>query len=519
MRVELLLAALCLAAPAAGAPETRTVVVGSKNFTESRLLGDLMTLVIEAHTDLDVRHESSLGGTKICFDSLRGGEIDVYAEYTGTAWSILLKEEARVSDSLRAFLRVESRSRELWDLEWLDPFGFENGYALTMNAERADALGIRSISDLREHQADLSAAFSIEFTNREDGWRGISAFYDLELAEVRSLEHGLAYEAVAAGAADVIDAYTTDGKLLRFGLRVLEDDRGFFPPYDAAPVVRGELLREHPEVRAALGRLAFRIDDAAMTAMNYAIEEEGADFVAVARAFLEAEGLLEAGAESAARPGTGEGFVAFFLGRWPTTLSLLGEHVLLTLVAVLLAAAIAVPLGVFVSARPSLERLALGGAGVIQTIPSLALLAFMIPIPGLGLSERSAVAALLLYAVLPVLRNTVTGLQGVDPDLVDAARGMGLTDRQILVHVRLPLATRTIMAGLRTATVISIGVATLAAFIGAGGLGEPIVEGLYLNQPELVLAGALPAAALALVADALLGLLERAWTPRGLRAS
>ena len=164
-----------------------------------------------------------------------------------------------------------------------------------------------------------------------------------------------------------------------------------------------------------------------------------------------------------------------------------------------------------------LERVSLTLAGVVQTIPSLALLAFMIAVPWLGLSVRSAIAALLLYAVLPILRNTFTGLRDVDPDLVDAARGLGLTDRQILLRVRFPLATRTIMAGVRTATVISIGVATLAAFIGAGGLGEPIVTGLYLNDPGLILTGAVPAALLAIAADLGLGRLERRLVPRGLR--
>ena len=154
----------------------------------------------------------------------------------------------------------------------------------------------------------------------------------------------------------------------------------------------------------------------------------------------------------------------------------------------------------------------------MQTIPSLALLAFLIAVPGLGLTKRSAVAALTLYAILPILRNTFTGLRSVDPDLIDAARGIGLTPAQVLLRVQLPLATRTILAGIRIATVLSIGFATLAAFIGAGGLGEPILTGLYLNDTRLILAGALPAALLALVADRALSTLEHLVTPRGLRA-
>lgn len=519
-----LLALPCVApatepATAPGPAPRPHVVVASKNFAESRLLGELMTLMLRAHTDLEVEHRANLGGTKVCFDALLAGRVDLYAEYTGTAWSIQLHEERRISDPLETFLLVQARFRERFDLEWLPPFGLSNGYALAMDRARAEALGIRTISDLLEHQDELRAAFSIEFSNREDGYLGLSRFYGLELAETRSMEHGLAYEAVTSGATDVIDVYTTDGKLRRYDLCVLEDDRGFFPPYDAAPLARRGLLEEHPEVREVLERLAFRIPDETMVALNHAVEEEGRDFVDVARGFLVAEGLIagDGTPEEHEQAAERAGFVPFFLARWRTTLGLVFEHVRLTLVAVLLASLLAIPLGIACTRRPTLERIGLGAAGVIQTIPSLALLAFLIPLPWLGLSARSAVVALLLNSLLPILRNTFAGVRGVDATLIDAARGLGLTERQILLRVQLPLATPTIMAGIRTATVIGIGVATLAAFIGAGGLGEPIVEGLYLNDTRLILSGALPAALLALGADWLLGHLEQALTPRGMR--
>jgi osmoprotectant transport system permease protein len=255
-----------------------------------------------------------------------------------------------------------------------------------------------------------------------------------------------------------------------------------------------------------------------MIELNYAVEEGGRGFGEVAREFLVAEGLLDPGA-TGLDDGTGHrtGFLSFFAGRWRETLRLGWQHLQLTVAAVLLAVLVAVPLGIAITRSPAGERLALGTAGVVQTIPSLALLAFMIAVPGLGLSIRSAIVALFLYAVLPILRNTNTALRGTDPDLLDAAMGLGLTPRQILFRVQLPLASRTIMAGVRTAAVISIGVATLAAFIGAGGLGEPIVTGLYLNDTRLILSGALPAALLALLADAVLGRLEVTLTPRALR--
>ena len=496
----------------AAAARPQEVVVGSKNFTESHLLGSLVAELLEDRLGHEVEHRSGLGGTLVCFEALLGGEIDVYVEYTGTAWAVILGRAGAVKDPLRAFLEVERGLRAEHDLEWLAPLGFQNTYALAMRSERADELGISTVSDLARAGAGLRAGFSHEFLEREDGWPGLAAHYDLELAEVRGLEHGLAYGALAEGALDVIDAYSTDAKLLRYGLTLLEDDRGFFPPYHAAPVVRGELLRQRPEVGAALRELAYCLDERRMAELNLAVELEGRSFEAVAREFLEAEGLLAVDAAAATtdteRP---RGWLAYFLSRWRETLALTWQHLLLTGLAVGLAALVAIPLGVAITRSRWAERLSLGAAGVVQTIPSLALLAFMIALPGLGLSMRSAVVALTLYAVLPILRNTFAGLRAVDPDLVDAARGMGLTERQVLTHVQLPLATGTIMAGVRTATVVTIGFATLAAFIGAGGLGEPIVTGLYLNDRALILTGALPAALLALLADGLLGRLERRW--------
>lgn len=479
------------------------IVIGSKSFTESVILGELMAQMLEEHTDLAVERRFGLTGTMVCQAAVRAGEIDLYAEYTGTGWATVLRETGKITDPLPAFLRVQQRYRDEFDLEWLQPFGLDNTYALAMTEAKAAELGIVRISDLLAHDDRLRAGFGFEFGNRPDGLRGLVATYGLEFGSVRTVEHGLAYEAIQSGAIDVIDAYSTDGKLLRYGLRVLDDDRHFFPPYHAAPVVRGPVLRDHPEVGVVLRRLAFRIDDATAQALNVGVEVDGRDAAAVAREFLVAEGLLEAADEVDARPRPGFFELVFSVA----TLWLGLQHLGLTLIAVLLAAAVAIPTGIAIVGRRQFGRFALGFAGVMQTVPSLALLAFMIPV--FGLSVEAAVTALLLYALLPILRNTYTGIVEVDPDLVDAARGMGLTPRQILLHVQLPLAARTIMAGIRTATVISIGVATLAAFIGAGGLGGPIVEGLYLDDHALILSGAVPAALLAVLADAGLGLVER----------
>lgn len=534
MRLAVLLT-LCLLglsgpSPAAGTTgQTDSVVIGSKNFTESGVLAELMAQMLEAHTDLTVERRINLGGTMICWGALRAGEIDIYAEYTGTGWAIVLKEKGKITDPLRAFFHVQQRYLEDYGVHWLTPFGLDNTYALAMEETRAAELGIARISDLVAHEKELRAGFSIEFGSREDGYPGLARAYGLDLNPT-TLEHGLAYQAIQSGSIDLMDAYSTDGKLLRYRLRVLEDDRRFFPPYNAAPLVRDETLEAHPEIGRVLSRLAFRLPDHKAQALNYVVESDGESLASVARAFLELESLVEGQQESASsarsaltrvlgeRPEPGSstnarsGFLSLLVDQSGKLLRLLLEHLGLTFVSVLLAALLAIPLGISITKHARLGQIALGAAGVVQTIPSLALLAFMIPL--LGLDVKAAVAALFLYAILPILRNTYTGIKEVDPDLVDAARGMGMRPGQILTRVQLPLAMRTIMAGIRTATVISIGVATLAAFIGAGGLGEPIVEGLYLNDTNLILIGAVPAALLAILADVGLGRVELALQPR-----
>ena len=501
-----LLAGALFAHPASLSKEDDTIAIGSKAFTESRLLAEIMAQLIETRTDLKVERRFGLGGTKIAFESLRDGEIDLYPEYTGTGWTVQLGKTETESDPLRVYALVSAEFQRRFDVTWMQPLGFSNSYALAMQTSVADELGVRRISDLLAHQKKLRAGVSHEFLNRGDGFPGLAETYGLQIGDVRGMEHGLSYQAITAGQVDLIDTYTTDGKLANLDLRLLEDDRGFFPPYDAAAIVRSDTLDAHPDLGPLLDELAFRIDDAQMQALNFRVEEEGGGFADVARGFLEEERLASAtAATEKVRSSTGmQGDIV----RWVL------QHIALTLVAVLLAVVVAIPSGIFLTRRTALAGPVLGIAGVIQTIPSLALLAFMIPLPGLGLGARSAIAALFLYALLPIVRNTYTGIRGVDPDLLEAATGMGLTDSQRLWRVELPLATPTIMAGIRTSTVISIGVATLAAFIGAGGLGEPILTGLQLNNMSLVLAGAIPAALLAIVADLALGRLERRLSAR-----
>jgi len=517
-RAGLVLAVLsALPCAALSAQEGERIVVGSKSFAESSVLGEMLALLLEER-GFRVEHRSGLGGTLVCYEALRRGEIDLYPEYTGTGWAVLLGRTERMTDPLETYLTVARLTRAQHDVEWLDPLGPNDTYALALSGPRARALGIRTLSELGAHAAELSGGFSLEFLNRADGYPGLAEHYGLALGSVKGMEHALAYAALAEGALDVVDVYSTDGELLRYDLVVLEDDRRFFPPYDVAPIVRGERLRASPAIREALEPLAFRIDDARMRGLNHAVQVEHRPAREIARAYLVEEGLIGPGTGTAAVAPV-EGFAAAFLARADAIPRRLGEHVRLTLVSVLLATLLAVPLGVVIARRPWARRLSLGLAGIAQTIPSLALLACLISVPGLGLRPRSAVVALTLYALLPILRNTITGLVSVDPEWTETARALGLSPRQVLLRVELPLALRTILAGVRTAAVVTVGFATLAAFIGAGGLGEPILTGLYLADVPLILTGAIPAALLALVVDLALGRLELALTPRGLRSA
>lgn len=502
---------LMLSAPAHAqgrASEESDLRIGAKSFTESNLLAEIMAQLIEARTDLRVERRLNLAGTNIAWSALLEGEIDLYAEYTGTAWVSLLGRKDDIPSELRTYLEVDRVCRKEFQVDWLLPFGHDNTYALAMREERAIELGIETISDL-EGKDGLRAAVSQEFVERSDGWRGLQSAYDLSRIEVSGVEHALAYQLVDNGRADLLDAYSTDGKLLSAGYRALIDDRGFFPPYDAAPIVRQATLAEFPELAPTLELLAFRLGDAEIQGLNAKVEQ-GADYAIVARDFLVREGLI--GTDEVAPQSTGAARGGSFGETWKlqwasgNTQRRLFEHIGLTALAVLLAALIAIPAGIRTSRSPRLRLGLIGSASVFQTIPSLALLALMIQVTD---GVTAAVAALVLYSLLPILRNTDTGLRGVDAELIEAGRALGMTEAQILRKVRFPLALPTILAGLRTATVISIGATTLAAFIGAGGLGDAINTGLSLNDGNLVLCGALPAAGLALLADFLLGRLER----------
>ena len=465
------------------------IIIGSKKFTESYVLAEIAKRSLE-NAGIKADQRQGMGGTIILWEALRGGGIDVYPEYTGTIAEEMLKQPGVSTTQIRNALSAQG-------IGMTDDLGFNNTYALVMRRDHADQLAIKSISDLRTHP-ELKFGLTHEFLERHDGWQPLSARYQLAPTRILGVDHALGYSALAKGEIDVKDAYSTDAKIGDYGLVTLIDDLTFFPQYKAVFLYRKTLS---PEAAHALNDLSNSIDEARMIRLNSEAERTK-NYAAAAQQFF--------GTTETASPFVSETLRSKLL-RWIT------RHLELAGISLLLAIAIGLPLGIVASRGGPIGHAILGITGVIQTIPSLALLALLVPLPFFGISARTAIVALFLYGLLPIVRNTASGLQDIPKPLRESAIALGLTAGQRLRKIFLPLASRSILSGIKTSAVINIGTATLAALIGAGGLGEPIISGLNLNDHVTILEGAIPAALLALLVQFLFDLLDRVLIPRGLR--
>jgi osmoprotectant transport system permease protein len=496
------LGALYAASFAAAAPSLN---VGSKRFTESYILGEIITQTAQAAGETSAAHKQGLGNTSIVLNALTTGAIDVYPEYTGTIAKEILK-----LDAVPPLPELNGKLAPM-GLAVGVPLGFNNTYALALRGEDARAKGIARLSDLAHHP-ELGLGLSQEFIGRADGWPGLKRAYDLPFETPRGIDHGIAYEAIGARQVDVIDIYSTDAKIDKYGLTVLDDDRHYFPRYDAVLLYRVDLPQRLPKTWAALQKLEGAIDDAAMRRMNAAAELDNKDFASIAAGFL--AGRAGGTSSGGVRP-YGDFWTKLFgsdFGR------LTLEHLGLVFLSLAASILIGIPLGILAAKRPVTEGVILGATGVVQTIPSLALLAALIPLTG-HIGAVPALIALALYALLPIVRNTHTALTQVTRGLTQAAQSLGMEAGAILAKIELPLAAPTIVAGIKTSAVINVGTATIAAFIGAGGYGERIVTGLALNDHAMLLAGAIPAAVLALLIEGGFRVGERWMIPAGLRQS
>ncbi|WP_295991331.1 glycine betaine ABC transporter substrate-binding protein [Rugamonas sp.] len=488
-----LAALLCVAAGAQAADgDGATLRIGSKRFTESYILGEILTQAAAPFAKAE--HRQGLGNTAIVLAALEAGKIDLYPEYIGTIDQEILKHPKAAT--------LEQIRRELAPLGLgvAVPLGFNNTYALAM---RGGADGAHTLSELAALPA-LRFGLSHEFIGRADGWPGLRQRYGLP-QQPRGLDHGIAYEALVQRQVDVIDIYSTDAKIKQLGLRVLDDDRAYFPRYDAVLLYRLDAATRFPAAWRAIAQLEGRIKADDMIAMNAAAEIDGKGFAAIAHDWLARHAAGAAASSSAPAGAPRAGLLAkiFAPDLWPLT----RQHLTLVLLGVVLACVAGIPLGVLAAYAPRLRQPLLALVGVLQTVPSLALLALLIPLLGM-IGTVPALVALFVYALLPVVRNTCTGMLQVAPGLRLAASALGLRPWQRLVHVDVPLALPVILAGVKTAAVMSVGTATIAAFIGAGGYGERITIGLALNDNDMLLAGAIPAAALALLTQGGFELME-----------
>jgi osmoprotectant transport system permease protein len=469
-----------------------SIVIGGKIFTESYVLGEMAAQTIESSSRVPVTRKLGMGSTGILFEALKSGAIDVYPDYTGTlAEAILKRPELKSLDEIR---------RALSDLGLTisGSLGFNDTYALAVKDEFAEKHALRSIGDLIPIESGVRAAFSYEFMDRRDGYPGLIDSYHLGFSpqKVNRMEHSLSFQAIDQDAVDLIDVYSTDAKIKKLHLRVLKDDHNYFPVYQAVWVARKAFVDTHPREWQALLGLEGKISEGAMLDMNAQADIQKIGFGQIAAQFLgstapESHGWLH---EVARRT---------------------KEHLWLVGISLLFSVLVGIPLGVTAVRFHAAGQAILLSSAVVQTVPSLALLCFLIPVFGVG--TKPALAALCLYSLLPVVLNTFTGIRAVNPVHLENARAFGLNRRQVLFRVVLPLASPTLLAGIKTATIVSIGTATLAALVGAGGYGAPIVSGLSLNDVPTILTGAIPAALMALVAHGLFELLGMMLIPAGLR--
>ncbi|MFN0317324.1 MAG: glycine betaine ABC transporter substrate-binding protein [Burkholderiales bacterium] len=494
--MRILLAILLIAWSVAG--QSEELVVGSKRFTESYILAEIAAQAARAAGQAEVSHKQGLGNTAILFEALKSGSVHLYPDYTGTIALELLKIQTTDLDAINAGLKPMGLGVAV-------KLGFENTYALAVREDDAQEKGLKSIADLVQHPA-LSFGLSHEFLKRRDGWPGLQQAYGLPQSP-SGLDHGLAYEAIAAKQIGVMDIYSTDAKIARYKLRVLTDDKRYFPEYQAVFVYRLDVPEKFPQAWKAITELEGRIDAPKMIAMNAAAEVDAKPFVEIAREYLTINKT------SSSSP---SGFWKLLFGDdfWRLT----AQHLRLVFGSLAAAVAVGIPLGICAARIPRLEKPLLAVVAIVQTIPSLALLAVLIAFLG-TIGVWPALVALFLYALLPIVRGTHSGLESISTQLRESAEVLGLNASAKLRLIDLPLASPSIFSGIKTAAVINVGTATIAAFIGAGGYGERIVTGLALNNHEMLWAGAIPAAILAVAVQWLFDGLQRAFTPRGLRAA
>jgi len=283
---------LALSILLAGCSGEKSIAIGSKDFGENIILGEIFAQLIEADTDIKVTRKLNMGGTFVCFEAIKKGDIDIYPEYTGTGLTAQLKMDV-ITDPDEAYRVVKEEFDTQFEIKWLEPLGFNNTYTLAVTDDVYQQYGVETYSDLAEISENLVFGAEHEFFDRQDGFDGLIEAYDMTFkGEPMKMNVALKYQAIGNGDMDVTDAFSTDGPIKQYNLKILIDDKNFFPPYYAAPIIRNETAEKYPELVDTLNKLAGLIDEAAMTELNYKVDVEGQDVDVVAKDFLKSIGLV-----------------------------------------------------------------------------------------------------------------------------------------------------------------------------------------------------------------------------------
>ena len=492
--------------------QKKEIIISSKIFTENILLAEMLSLLLEEKYTFKVIRKFNLGGTQLVFSALRNKEIDVYPEYTGTGYTMILKLSGETQPK-KTFKIVKKEFLNKFNLVWSLPLGFENTYTLAVRSSDLRFKKIHRISQLKGKTKSLKLGAGHEFMERQDGFLNFIKKYQLSFQKDQTwtMNQGLMYSALKNKKIDMVMAYSTDGRIKAFDLKTLRDDKSFFPAYEAAYLTRKDFLKQYPMLKKAFKQLEGNITEKEMIFLNNQVDQLKLDSTQIARNFLIKKNLLEDDIKNLKQ----QSWLDYYISKKEYFFKIFYEHLLLVVVSLFFALWLAIPIGLWASYNNKVEKTVFFIVNTLQTVPSLALLAIFIPFLGIGFLP--AVVTLFIYSLLPIIRNTFEAIKNIDRVLISAGAGMGLNIWQVLRYIQIPLAFPMILAGVRTSAVIVVGTATLAAFIGAGGLGDPIFRGIATLNSKLIFLGAVPACLLAIFIDRFLAFLEKLIIPKGLK--
>jgi len=442
---------------------SKSITIGAKKFTEANVMAYVLAHTLKSiDSSLDIKVLENLGGTGIVTTATENQEIDLYVDYTGT-----LKETFKTTD--------ETLPGELLkhNLKFGFELGFNNSYGMAVKHHST----LSKMSDIKNHHR---LGISHEFLKRKDGFSGLASHYGFNIKPL-VIEYSLLQHSLKSDKLDIIEIFTTDAKIIKYNLKVLKDDQHFYKRYDALVVFNKTFYEQNKQLVSDLSsKLFLKISDKQIQKLNHLVDIEGLNYEESARSFTKSNTHIKSSYESTI---------------WPHFY----EHLEYLFLTIIICIFIGVPLGVTTAKSQLFERVILSLISITQTIPSLALLVFLIPLFGLG--KTTTLIALCLYGLLPIVKSTHMGIKKIPKELSEYSKLIGMSFFQRIFKIEIPLALIDIVSGVKLTAIYTIGVTVIAAFVGAGGLGTLIVTGLSLNNTDIILQGALPSAGLAIIVE------------------